>query len=154
MKTSVLILSAAILFGFTACGQSDNKVPEVVKSAFSQKFPDASNVKWGKENDHEWEAEFKSNGMKYSANFENSGAWTETEYEISINELPEDVKATLDKESKGAKVEEPEVCETKAGKTYEFVISKGETETELQIDASGNILKKEQGREEDEEDGD
>jgi hypothetical protein len=141
MKTQTAFLSALVFFGITACGQSGKEVPVTVKSAFSQKFADATSVKWGKENDREWEAEFKMNGMAYSANFENSGAWIETEYKISLKEIPEAVKATLDKESAGAEVKESEVSETKEGKAYEFIIGKAVGETELVIDSSGNILK-------------
>jgi hypothetical protein len=153
MKTSILILSAVLLLSFTACGQSDNKVPEAVKSSFSQKFSNATNVKWDKENDNEWEAEFKMDGIKYSANFDNSGAWSETEYQISISDIPEAVKTTLNKESAGSKIEVSEVSETKDGKVYEFIISKGENKMELVIDNAGNIVKKKQSEvEEDDED--
>ena len=151
MKTSILILSAAVLFGFNACVQSGKEVPEAIKSAFSQKFPDATHVKWDKENGNEWEAEFKMNGIKYSANFENSGTWTETEYRISLKDIPEAVKTSLDNESAGAKIKESEVCETKEGKVYEFVIRKGENVMELQINDAGRIIKKEQSDEEHEE---
>ncbi len=151
MKTSILVFSAVILFGFTACGQSGKEVPAAVKSAFSQKFPDATNVKWDKENDNEWEAEFKMNGTEYSANFDNSGIWTETEYKINFKDIPEAVKTSLDNESAGAKIEASEVSETKDGKVYEFVISKGDNEMELQINATGKIIKKEQASEEQEE---
>jgi len=140
MKTSILVLSAVVLLGLTACGQSGKEVPEAVKSAFSQKFAEASHVKWDKENDHEWEAEFIMNGMEYSANFENSGVWTETEYKINLGDMPEAVRKSLDNESAGAKIEESEVCETKDGKVYEFVIRTGENETELQINDAGKIL--------------
>jgi hypothetical protein len=150
MKTPVLILSAILLFCFTACGQSGKDVPGSVKSAFSQKFSGITNVKWSRENDSEWEAEFKLNGKECSANFDNEGVWIETEYEVSVKDIPAAVKATLDKESAGYKVEEAAITETAEGKVYEFVISKGETEMELLIDNDGNLKNKEQIKEEDE----
>jgi hypothetical protein len=154
MRPPILILSAVILLGFASCGQSGTEVPASVKSAFSQKFPDATGVKWDMENDNEWEAEFNLDGKEYSANFDNSGVWTETEYRISLEEIPEAVKATLDEESAGAKIEESEVCETKDGKAYEFVLREGESETELIIDDAGNTIKKVQPTEEQEEEDD
>jgi hypothetical protein len=152
MKTTILSFAAILLFSFTACGQSGKEVPAPVKSAFSQKFSGASNVKWSQENDKEWEAEFKLGGKDYSANFDNVGTWVETEYQISVKEIPAAVKTTLDKESEGAKIKVSEVTETKDGKSYEFVVSKGENETELVIDNAGNIVKKEQLKEENEND--
>jgi hypothetical protein len=155
MKTSILVLSVVVLFGFTACGQSGKEVPVAVKSAFSQKFPDASHVKWNKENDNEWEAEFNMDGMEYSSNFTNSGTWTETEYKIKLKDIPEAVKTSLDNESAGAKIKESEVCETKEGKVFEFVFGRGENEMELQINDAGMIIRKEPSdREQEEEDED
>lgn len=152
MKKQILILAAVIFISFSACGQSEKDVPAPVKSGFSQKFSGATNIKWGKENDKEWEAEFKLGGRKYSANFDNAGTWVETEYQISVKEIPAAVKTALEKESAGAKIKVSEVTETKDGKSYEFIVGKGENETELVIDNAGNVLSKEQVKEENEND--
>jgi hypothetical protein len=153
MKTSVLIISVVLFMVFTACGQSGKDVPQVVASAFSQKFPKATKVEWGKENETVWEAEFKMDGKEYSANFENTGKWVETEYEITAKEIPAAVKSTLDAELNGFKIEESSVSETAEGKVFEFKISKGKEEADLSIDVNGNVIKKEQVKEEDEEEG-
>lgn len=152
MKTTILSLASVLLISLSACGQSGKDVPVPVKSAFSQKFSGATNVRWGMENDKEWEAEFKMGGRKYSANFDNAGNWMETEYQVTASELPATVKATLDIESAGAKIKLSEVTETNDGKAFEFVINKGEDQTELIIDNSGKVTKKEQLKEEDEND--
>jgi hypothetical protein len=152
MKTTILSLAAILLISFSACGQSGKDVPAPVKSAFTQKFSGATNVKWGRESDKEWEAEFQMGGKKYSANFDNAGNWMETEYQVTVSELPAVVKATLDKESAGSKIKLSEVTETKDGKAFEFVLNKGENETELVIDNSGKVTKKEQLKEENEND--
>ncbi len=154
MKTQLLILSAALLFSFTACGQSGKNVPAPVKSAFAQKYATASNVKWGRESKTEWEAEFKMNGKSYSANFDNAGEWMETEYAITITDIPSAVKASLDKESAGSKIESSEVTENSEGKFFEFVIKKGKDETALVIDNEGNIVRKEAEKEENEKEED
>ncbi|MFN8239336.1 MAG: PepSY-like domain-containing protein [Bacteroidales bacterium] len=152
MKTTILSLAAILLFIFTACGQSDKNVPASVKSAFSQKFSGATNVKWGKESDKEWEAEFKLGGENYSANFDNAGIWIETEYRISVKEIPAAVKTALNKESAGAIIKVSELTETKDGKFYEFVAGRGENETELVIDKAGNVISKEKVKKENEND--
>ena len=148
MKTKILIIVSALFIGISACGQSEKDVPANVTSAFSKKFSNASGVKWSRENEQEWEAEFKMDGKKYSANFDNAGMWIETEYEISLEKIPAEVKATLDKESAGFKIKESSVAETKDGKVFEFVLEKDKTETELSIDMNGNVLNKEQVKEE------
>jgi hypothetical protein len=163
MKTVITLFSALLIFSFSLSGQAvketkegkeakENKeAPANVKSAFSQKFPAATKVEWGKEGDKEWEAEFKLNGKEYSANFDNAGKWMETEYEISAKEIPAAVKTTLDKESAGYKIEESVITETAELKAYEFVIAKGKDKMELIIDQSGKLVKKEIVKEEEED---
>jgi hypothetical protein len=148
MKTNALILSALMLISFSSCGQSGNDVPANVKSAFNQKFASASKVKWGKENDKEWEAEFKMDGREYSANFDLEGAWIETEYKIESNEIPAAVKSAIEQESVGLKIDETLVSETKDGKVFEVIAGKGKDAMEFVVDANGVIQSKSPVKEE------
>lgn len=152
MKNLLLLTMALAFINLYACGQKAKDLPEKVKSAFALKFPNASKVKWDKENDKEWEAEFKMDSKEYSTNFDLDGNWMETEYEISLNDLPEAVKACLDKEFAGYKIKEAEVSETAEGKVYEFELKKGKDEAEASISLSGEVISKEQGKDEKDED--
>ena len=154
MKT-VKLLGIALLFtGFTACGQTGKDAPKEVQSAFAKKFPNAQKVKWDKESETEWEAEFKLNGKEYSANFNADGIWKETEYEIKESEIPALVKNTLDNEFAGYDIEESEISETVEGKVYEFELEKGETVIEVAISTEGKVVKKEVKEEDEKEDND
>ena len=84
--------------------------------------PQVKKVKWDKESDAEWEAEFKMDGMEYSANFLEDGTWKETEHEIEQKDIPDAVRATLDNELPGYEIEEAEISETVDGLTYEFEV--------------------------------
>jgi len=150
MKTKILVIAYALMIIISGCRQSGKEVPANVKSAFNQKFANAAGVKWSMENKQEWEAEFKMAGKNYSANFDNAGLWVETEYEISMEEMPAEVKSTLAKESAGYKINTSEVAESKDGKVFEFILLKDKTETALSIDPNGNVLNKEQVKEEEE----
>jgi hypothetical protein len=143
MKTLVLIFSAVLLMDFSSYGQPGKAVPANVTDAFSRKFPAATKVEWGRESEKEWEAEFRMDGKEYSANFDNSGIWAETEYELTTKEIPAPVKAALDKESAGFKIKECAVSETVEAKLYEFVLSKGKEKLEVVIDPSGKVVTKE-----------
>jgi len=154
MKNLLLVITAMAFINLYACGQKTNDLPEKVKTAFAQKFPNATKVKWDKENAKEWEAEFKMDGKEYSANFDLDGNWMETEYEISMNDLPEAVKACLDKEFAGFKVKEAEISETANGKVYEFELKKGGEKAEATIEIGGKLVSKELKNDEKEEDND
>ena len=61
------IIFVALVFICTyATSFAQGKIPTAVTTAFNQKFSGATNIKWGKENPHEYEADFQWNGEKYS----------------------------------------------------------------------------------------
>lgn len=154
MKSIKVILGAflvTIMFAFTSAG---DKAPQKVKDAFAKKFPTVKKVKWDKESENEWEAEFKMNNTEYSANFKADGTWTETEHEIEENEIPKNIKVALTNTFPGFEIEEAEISETTSGMVYEFEIEKGETNMEVAIDINGKVIKKELEKENDKEDKD
>jgi uncharacterized membrane protein YkoI len=150
MKTLKLFVIVFAAISINACAQKPN-VPENVKNAFTQKFPDAKSVKWDKENETEWEAEFKLNGEEYSANFTTDGVWKETEHEIEKSAIPANVKQTLDNEFRGYKIEEAEISETAEGQVYEFELKKDKVVMEVAISPDGKLVKKEVKTEKDED---
>lgn len=147
MKNLILLIMIASILSLNSCCQLSKGVPEKVTSSFIQKFPDAQNVKWEKENDKEWEAEFEMDGREYSANYNIDGTWLETEY--AIKDIPAAIQATLDSEFAGFEIEESEISETPKGTLYEFELEKGEVEMEVQIDSNGKVINKEVSNDED-----
>lgn len=141
MKNLMLVLAASLFISVTASAQTPKDLPAKVKTSFDQKFPGTQKVKWSKENSTEWEAEFKMSGKEYSANYNNDGTWMETEYEISVNEIPIAVSKTLGKEFPGYKLVESEISETAKGKLYEFEIKTGAKKQEVALDENGVIQK-------------
>lgn len=57
----------------TVAFAQNTKPTEAAEKAFRQQFPNAKEVKWDKENEHEYEASFVLDGKKGSANFSASG---------------------------------------------------------------------------------
>jgi hypothetical protein len=150
MKQVIFLFGLMLLVLTQACAQKT--APKLVENAFSEKFPTAKNVKWDKENEKEWEAEFKMNGKEFSANFLTDGTWQETEHEISKNEIPVAVKKVLDTDFEGFKIEEAEISETTNGKVYEVLIEKGETTKEVVFSEEGKIISKKLEVEKDDKD--
>jgi uncharacterized lipoprotein NlpE involved in copper resistance len=154
MKKNILtIVAIAISLSFMACNQTNNKgVPQKVKDAFTEKFNEAKSIKWDKEDENEWEAEFVLNGKEMSANFDVDGNWKETEMEIEKEDIPEAVMNTFNKKFAGYDIEEAaNVSTTKLDNCYEMDIEKGDAKMEVLFDANGNLLKKEVDDEGDEQ---
>ncbi len=132
-------LCAVVAAQSSAPDFADSNPPEQVKTAFTEKFPEAKKVEWEFEKDQSWEAEFQLSGKEYSASFSAEGQWMETEYEIKTKEIPSEIKGLLDARFKDYDIEEAEISERPAGKFYEFKLEVDDKETELLIDPQGKI---------------
>lgn len=131
----------AITFAYTT-SFAQSKTPNAVTTAFSQKFPNATNVKWDKENTHEYEASFEWKGEKYSANFSDTGEWMETESISAFNLLPDKVQTTFNSSHKGATIKAVAKIETSKGVIkYEIEIKQGIKTLELFYLADGIEIK-------------
>lgn len=84
---------------------SEARVPAVVKTALTKKFPNAAGVKWEMEK-HNYEAGFKENNQHVSAVFDVKGNWMETETPIPASELPKAASEYIASHYKGAKIKE------------------------------------------------
>jgi len=129
---------------------SKQDVPDIIANAFKEKFANATDVSWGKEDENEFEAEFKIDGRDYSANYDTKGTWLETEYTITKEEIPAGVNDAINKSYNDYEMKESEKSETKDGVAYEFEFIKDETRLEVAFDESGKQLKKEDISNEDE----
>lgn len=139
---SKLIPLLVVLLALVSCTENYKTTP-IVEKSFSDKFPNAQEVEWEKENDKEWEAEFKVNARSYSANFDLDGNWIETEYEIKSSEVPKIVLDSLKTNFKKYTIEQIELSETSSGAVYEFEIESNDSKLEVIINLQGIILKKE-----------
>jgi len=121
---------------------SNSNVPSAVSAAFKVKFPAATKVSWGKENDKEWEAEFTFEGNKISANFTSDGNWVETEREIQVSQLPKGVKDAIQKQYPNWKITETDKTDTaKNGIIYEADIKSGAQKKEVAFKEDGTVVK-------------
>ena len=129
-----VLLFCALCFGaaFGACAQK-TPPPAAVLSAFNQKFSKVEELKWHKEKNGDWEAEFEQSEVEMSANFSADGKWLETETEIKVAELPAAVQAAL----KGKKVKEAAKIQRADGATaYEAEVKR----KDMVYDADGKLL--------------
>jgi hypothetical protein len=126
-------LLAMLVLGFSRCTPS---ISREITAAFDKKFPAATKVRWGKENAHDFEAEFEMNGAKSSANFSEKGEWLETETEIPLSNTPEPVKTFFYTQlGKSSKIKHVYLIETIGGsRNYEIEYKSGIRTKEFVVD--------------------
>lgn len=153
MKKIILLVLMLFMAGAYTATFGQN-VPSVVKMAFSKKFPKAQNIKWGMENSHEYEADFVNNGQQLSANFKTNGKWVETEQDISIKALPNEIKEAVKRDYPGAELKDAAHVWNPNGEQYEIDTEVKEKNMELVYSATGKLLSHSVTKDNDESDGD
>jgi hypothetical protein len=135
----------AILFGLSltlavqAQKIKDADVPANVKTAFSTKYPNTKVLEWEKEGAN-YEAEFKVGKTETSAVFDATGAFIESETEISPASLPRAISEYVTKNMPGKKIKEASKITTAAGKvSYEAEVG----DADYMFDDQGNFIGKE-----------
>jgi hypothetical protein len=137
MKRVKLVAAAAMISSLAWAQKINEKeVPIAVKNALHQKYPDAKEVKWEKENQY-IEAEFDVKKVDVSVLFDDQGNIIETEQEIEINELPKGVVDYVKSHYKQNIKEAAKITDAKGTVTYEAEI-KG---MDLIFDSNGKFLK-------------
>ena len=144
MKNILFSLALVLLTIASSYAQKvkPENVPAPVLSAFKAKFVNAVKVKWSIEKVNEYEAEFKMDGLKKSANFKSDGTWIETEIEINISQLPQVVIEAINKRFSGCKIDEAEQAETPENTNfYGVTIELNEKEFDVDVKPNGEIIK-------------
>ena len=140
MKKYIFVALTVLISYATTFAQS--KTNNKVETAFKSKFPNATKIKWGKENEHEYEANFTENGVKYSANFSDKGEWLETESPITFDKLPEKVKTAFSVAHKNENVKAIAKIDVSTGETqYEIEVAKGLKTMAYFYNSSGKLVK-------------
>ena len=99
-----------------------HEVPQAVKDAFAQLFPEATAENW--EVESEYEVEFTKDGKEVEVNFYPDGNLAQIEYTIDPEELPEEVKSAIKANYPHCEIEDAERVEKPDGTVlYEVDLS-------------------------------
>ena len=116
--------------------------PVAVKTAFKERFPTVTKVTFEKEKNGEYEANFRLDKVKMSANFTAEGAWRETESEIGAKALPVNVSQSIAaKYPKAVIVGAAKIETSDKGTRYEADLRFGLKKSEVLFDEVGNEVR-------------
>ncbi|MBC7864731.1 MAG: PepSY-like domain-containing protein, partial [Bacteroidia bacterium] len=98
MNPIKLFFVSFVCFAFSVSAQittiKENQLPDAVKSAFGQKFPNAKGVTW-RVNEERYDAVFKSEGKVVDAHFSKEGVFSNTETSLKTKNLPAIIIASI-----------------------------------------------------------
>jgi hypothetical protein len=139
---SIYVLITMLLFSFTLLGQGA-KVPKEVKAAFEKQYPNTADVKWSKEGNKGYEADFKLEGKNISVVLDKKGEIKETETSIPVSELPKPITPFIEKKHTGSNITAAyKIVNSKGKVTFETEITKGKKTKELIFDQDGKHITK------------
>jgi hypothetical protein len=142
MKSNLILIIISI-FSFSIFAQYV-EVPKRVQDEFMKLYPKTTEVKWSKESQDEFEAEFKDNGETVSVVLNTEGELIETETKIDIKDLPKSVEPFVMENYKDYEITEAaKIIDGKGVLTYEAEISNCKEKKDLLFDKDGkSIVKK------------
>ncbi|MFD2098537.1 PepSY-like domain-containing protein [Flagellimonas iocasae] len=140
-KKITIVLASAIIVGVAGYAYFQyTNAPLEAKNGFSQKFPGIEHVSWGKESEHEWEAEFEMDHSEYAAIFSDDGTWVATEHEITEKDLPLPVWNVLNEQFNGYLIDEIEFVERAESTGYQIELENDDEEALIFISSEGKLV--------------
>ncbi len=147
-----ILLAFLLIFGQANASEKDDgkpQVPKVVIEALEKAYPEAKDVEFEKEmldGKVVYEAEFKLNNSEYEVLFDADGKMLQIEETLDVKALPEPLIQAISKAYPNATIEDAEKVTKPDGtfSVYEVEIKNEGKKIELELDASGKILKSEQ----------
>ena len=138
--TAIIFAMSSATFAQENENNQHINVPVKVKTALRQKYPEAKNVGWEKENGN-YEANWGGkSGEDNSVQFTPSGSFIEIVKTIPVSQLPANVTMYVKQHYNGAKITEAGKVTDAAGKTsYEAEVHG----KDVIFDANGNFVKSE-----------
>lgn len=134
MKKILLIIAVFITAAATA---QKSGAPTTAKAAFAKTYPNATKVKWEKE-DGNYEVTFVDKGNELSAIYNADGVFQEIEHEMKVAELPASVAAYMKEHYKGITVKSAaKITKANGSVMYEAAV-KGK---DVLFDANGKFVK-------------
>ncbi|NCI52002.1 hypothetical protein GWC95_18910 [Sediminibacterium roseum] len=132
-----IFLGLALIVTIAVIAQKTGGAPDAAKAAFAKAYPNATKVKWEKE-DGNYEVSFVQGGNELSAIYNPKGVLQESEQEMKVNELPAAIMTYMKEHYKGITVKgAAKITKADGSVNYEAAV-KGK---DVLFDANGKFLK-------------
>ncbi|MBL3655800.1 PepSY-like domain-containing protein [Fulvivirga sediminis] len=141
MKNLMMMLLASMAMVFMSCDSDDGddvkpqEVPEEVKTTFNNEFPKAAKVEW-EALASIYEVEFEIDAVDYEAQLSSDGILIRYKYEITVNQLPEQVGRAINESYPDKIIDDLDVL-VQGGANYYMVDFENSTPDHFVFDEAG-----------------
>lgn len=130
-----------LILAFGCQSSTKGQVPEEVKSSFQEKYPGENDPDWHKDQNGNYESQFKKDGDHYRADFSPDGNWIETEQSIDEDDLPKAIKEVLEEEYDKFKIVEVELVNHHSkGMFYDVELKDDGEKIDIEFKENGEII--------------
>ena len=137
----IIFLAGSLFYSVMSFAQEIHKdeVPSVVLNIFKQKFPKAVDVEWELKNQL-YKVEFEIGHKDHEAWINSTGGIVKHKQDITANELPREVAASISKSYKGHRIDDVEKIESNKKFSYKVELKTLSKEEEVVFDQSGKVV--------------
>lgn len=142
MKMKYWISSFLMFLCISVLAQKSD-LPKRVAKTFDSKFPGIENVKWNVEKG-DYKIKFDYNGKKTVVEIDGDGTWEKTSTHLLFDELPAEVKTTVNEKTVNAEISElKKVIDDEDDLYYRIDLIEGSKKIKLWVDEKGKITRSE-----------
>ncbi len=145
---AVIAIMTAMITMASCEKYEDGRPSKDVRNEFSRMYPDAWGVEWELERTLKgscWEVEFYTgtapDQIKHTAWYDGDGNWLETETELRLTSIPQEIKDLISTEFVNSMLAEHSVeyHETPTGNFYRFDVYVNGIEVEVDVTEEGKV---------------
>ena len=137
----VIFLVVSLFYSIVTFAQEihSHEVPSIVLNTFKQKFPKASDMEWELKNT-EYKVEFEIGSTDHEAWLDKSGNIVKHKQDITSNELPKEVTASINKNYKDSRIDDVEKIELGEKVVFKVELKNASKEENLVFDRNGKLV--------------
>lgn len=135
-KWVLYLLLSGVLLSCDSDDYPNADIPSVAINHFRASYPEASEVNWEQVKDH-YEVDFELYGRDTKVQIQTSGDIIQEKQEIPYEELPPEVKSSLEKEFGKKRIEDPEMITAGERRYYQMEIAGFFFDKEMVVDKQG-----------------
>jgi hypothetical protein len=133
----ILFISLAALW---ACDEENIVVNNDIRNFIEQKYEGARILYAEQEFNGEIDVEIIHNNIKKEVKFNRKDKWISTTWDVSISELPDAAKESINIQYPEYRIEDVDYVEKPDGNCYKVEIERGEWDRTVFVTAEGEIL--------------